>query len=174
MVRGAVADDLALVTAIYRHHVLAGTASFELEPPDEGEIARRHGEIAGRGCPYLVAELDGTVAGFAYAAPFRPRPAYRHTVEDSVYVAPNLQGLGIGRALLAELIARSAAMGMRQMLAAIGDGANAGSIALHAALGFDHAGTLRSVGFKHGGWRDVVLMQRALGEGDKTAPDRRS
>ncbi|NNG05723.1 MAG: N-acetyltransferase [Inquilinus sp.] len=157
-----------MVAAIYRHHVRHGTASFELEPPDEREIARRHGEVAGIGMPYLVAELAGEVAGFAYAAPFRPRPAYDGTVEDSVYVAPACQGRGIGRALLGELIARSTALGKRQMIAAIGDGANAGSIALHEALGFRHAGTLRSVGFKHGQWRDVVLMQRPLGDGDTT------
>ena len=170
-VRDACPDDLAVVTTIYRHHVLEGTASFEIDPPDEAEIARRHGEVAAHGLPYLAARLDGAIAGFAYASPFHRRPAYRHTVEDSVYVAPDRVGRGVGRALLTELIGRCTVMGMRQMIAAIGDQANAGSIALHAALGFRSAGTLRSVGFKQGEWRDVVLMQRALGDGDASPPD---
>ena len=162
--------DLAAVTAIYRHAVLHGSASFELAPPDEAEMARRHAAILAGGFPWLVARLDGRVAGFAYAGPYRQRPAYAATVENSVYVAPDLQGRGIGRALLAQLIGEAEDRGFRQMIAVIGDSANRASIGLHAALGFSHAGVLRSVGWKHGRWLDSVLMQRDLGAGDRQPP----
>jgi len=171
LVRDAGDDDLNVVTAIYAHHVRHGSASFEETPPDRAEIARRRAAIVAAGLPYLVAELDGRVAGFAYAAPYRARPAYRYAIEDSVYAAPDAHGHGIGRALLAEVIARSTAAGRRQMIAVIGDSANTGSITLHARLGFRQAGVLRAVGFKHGRWLDTVLMQRPLGPGDATPPD---
>ena len=168
--RPAVPADLAAVAAIYRHHVLHGVASFEIEPPDAAEIARRFAAIVAEGLPYLVAETDGTVIGYAYAARYRERPAYRFTVEDSIYVAPGAGGRGIGRALLAALIDRCGALGYRRMIAVIGDSANVASIGLHARLGFRVAGVLPSVGFKHGRWVDSVLMERALGKGDLAPP----
>lgn len=168
--REAQPADLAAVRRIYAHHVLNGLASFELEPPDEAEMRRRREAVAERGLPFLVAELRGEVRGFAYAGPYRARPAYRFTVEDSVYVAPDALGHGLGRALLGELIRRCGALGFRQMVAVIGDSGNRASIRLHEALGFSHAGLLRSVGFKFGRWVDSVLMQRGLGEGDAIPP----
>ena len=168
-IRRATAADIVAITAIYRPAVLTGTASFEVEPPDEAEMRRRQDTIIGAGMPYIVAELSGRVAGYAYVNLYRPRPAYRFSVEDSIYVAPDAQGHGIGRALLSSLIDRSTALGKRQMIAVIGDSANAPSISLHRAMGFVDCGTIRSVGFKHGRWLDSVIMQRALGPGD-TAP----
>jgi L-amino acid N-acyltransferase YncA len=168
LVRPAREADLAAVTAIYREHVLHGSASFEIEPPDLAEMERRRAAIVDAGLPYLVAQVDGAVAGYAYAGPYRPRPAYRFTVEDSVYLAAGMQGRGLGRALLAALIEACREAGRRQMIAIIGDSANRASIGLHAALGFRHVGTLTDVGFKHGRWLDSVVMQRAL------APDVRS
>ncbi|MGE0717879.1 MAG: N-acetyltransferase family protein [Alphaproteobacteria bacterium] len=169
-VRDATAADIPAVAAIYGHHVLHGLASFEEAAPDAAEMARRHREIAGKGYPYLVAEQDGAVVGYAYAGPYRTRPAYRWTVENSVYVAPHRARAGIGAALLAELVRRCTRAGFRQMVAIIGDSANAASIGLHAGAGFRHAGVLAAVGFKHGRWVDSVLMQRPLGEGDASAP----
>ncbi|MFN7132121.1 MAG: GNAT family N-acetyltransferase [Myxococcales bacterium] len=169
--RDSRAEDLARITSIYAHHVLHGTGTFELEPPDEAELARRRDEVLGRGLPWLVAERDGKLLGFAYANVFRTRPAYRFCLEDSVYLAPDAQRQGVGRALLAQLLARCEALGARQMLAVIGDAENTGSIALHRALGFTHAGVLKSAGWKFGRWLDVVLMQRALGPGDGSPPD---
>lgn len=171
IVRPARAADLEAVQAIYAGHVLHGTASFEIEPPDLAEIARRHDAIVAAGLPYLVVALEGEVAGYAYAGPYRPRPAYRFTVEDSVYLAPGREGRGLGSALLAELIARCRAADRRQMIAIIGDSANRGSIALHARLGFRHVGTLTDVGFKHGRWLDSVVMQRGLGGDDAKCVD---
>ena len=172
LVRPALPSDLEAVTAIYGEHVRHGSASFEIEPPDLAEIARRREAIVAAGLPYLVAECDGALAGYAYAGPYRPRPAYRFTVEDSVYLAPAMQGRGIGRALLARLMAECRAAGIRQMIAIIGDSANKGSIGLHAALGFRHVGTLREVGFKHGRWLDSVIMQAGLsGEPGAAEPD---
>jgi len=168
--RPAVPADMAAIAAIYAHHVLHGVASFEIEPPDAAEIGRRFGAIAARNLPCLVAETDGTVIGYAYAARYRERPAYRYTVEDSIYVAPGAGGRGIGRALLGALVERCAALGYRRMIAVIGDSANVSSIGLHARLGFRVAGVLPSVGFKHGRWVDSVLMERALGEGDLAPP----
>jgi L-amino acid N-acyltransferase YncA len=165
--------DLAALCAIYAHHVRHGLATFEEAPPDVAELGRRRAELLARGLPHLVAELDGVVVGYAYAGPYRPRPAYRHTVEDSVYIAPGHLGRGAGRALLAQLIAACAAAGYRQMVAVIGDSANAPSIGLHAALGFRQVGVLRSVGFKLGRWVDTVLMQRPLGPGDAELPGQR-
>jgi L-amino acid N-acyltransferase YncA len=163
-IRAAVAADIPAITRIYAHAVRFGTASFELEPPDEAEMARRQRALTDGGFPYLVAEADGAVMGYAYAGPYRTRPAYRFSVENSVYVAPEAHGRGIGRALLDRLIAEAAARGFRQMIAVIGDSDQAASIALHRAAGFRHVGTIAAVGFKHGRWLDSVLMQRELGE----------
>jgi phosphinothricin acetyltransferase len=170
-VRSAADADLPAVQAIYAHHVLHGSASFETVPPDLAEMARRHAEITGRGMPYLVAEVGGEILGYAYAGPYRPRAAYRFTLEDSVYVAEGAAGRGVGRRLLDRLIADATALGYRQMLAVIGDSGNLGSIVLHQRAGFTHLGTLQSVGFKFGRWLDVVLMQRALGTGDTEVPE---
>ena len=170
VIRESTDADVAAIEAIYAHHVLNGLASFEETPPDVGEIARRRAALVDDGFPHLVAVADGEVAGFAYASGFRPRPAYRYTVEDSVYVAPEVTGRGTGRALLAALIERCTRLGYRQMVAVIGDSANHPSIALHESLGFRRAASFRSVGFKFGRWVDVVVLQRALGEGDETLP----
>lgn len=166
--RDCTPDDLAGVHAIYVEAVLTGTASFELEPPSPEEMQARWTAITGAGYPYLVALAGDEVAGYAYAGAYRPRRAYRGTVENSVYVHKDCRGMGVGRALLAELIARCEAAGFRQMVAVIGDSANHGSVGLHRALGFADAGVLRSVGWKHGQWLDSVLMQRPLGPGDDT------
>lgn len=172
LIRDSRDADLPAIAAIYAHHVLHGTASFELEPPGPDALRERRAAVLAHGLPYLAAECGGTIVGYAYAAPYRPRPAYRHTVEDSVYVRAGHAGQGIGGKLLAALIERCAAGGWRQMLAVVGDSANTASVALHARHGFDMVGTFRSVGYKHGQWRDTVLMQRALGEGDATPPSR--
>ncbi|MBW8725668.1 MAG: N-acetyltransferase [Inquilinus limosus] len=169
-IRDAAEADLPAIQAIYARHVLHGFASFEEVPPGTAELSARRAAVLAQGLPYLAAELDGRVAGYAYAGAYRPRPAYRHTIEDSVYVADGLAGRGIGRALLATLIERCEAGPWRQMVAVIGDTGNAGSIALHEALGFRRTGILQSVGFKFGRWVDSVLMQRPLGPGDATLP----
>lgn len=169
-IRPATRADVPVIAAIYGDAVLHGTASFELDPPGEAEMARRMAALHDGGFPYLVADADGLVLGYAYAGPYRPRPAYRFTVEDSVYIAAEARGQGIGRALLSQLIGESESRGFRQMVAVIGDEASAGSIALHRALGFEHAGTLQAVGYKHGAWRATVLMQRALGSGNSLPP----
>jgi phosphinothricin acetyltransferase len=150
--------------------VLHGTGTFELETPDEAEMARRREDVLGKGLPWLVAEDGEGVLGYAYANHFRPRRAYRFCLEDSIYIAPRAQGRGVGRLLLAELMARCEALGARQMLAVIGDSANAGSIGLHRALGFQDTGVLKASGWKFGRWLDVVLMQKALGLGDTADP----
>ena len=172
VIRPATVADMAPVRAIYAHHVLTGIASFEVEPPTEAEMERRRADITGRGLPYLVATdgPGGAVLGYAYAGPYRPRPAYRHTVEDSVYVAPGQGRRGIGRDLLAAIIAHCEPLDLRQMIAVIGDSGNSGSIGLHESLGFRRVGLLPSVGFKFGRWVDSVLMQRPLGEGDASLP----
>lgn len=172
LIRPAAAADMAAIQAIYAHHVLHGLASFEEVPPDLAELSRRRADIVGLGLPYLVAEQSGAVRGYAYAGPYRPRPAYRFTVEDSVYVAHDAVGQGVGRGLLRQVIDHCAALGMRQMLAVIGDSGNSASIRLHASLGFRPAGQLQSVGFKLGRWVDSVIMQLALGEGETTLPGR--
>ncbi|MGY6268794.1 N-acetyltransferase family protein [Achromobacter denitrificans] len=172
LIRDSAPADLPAIKAIYAHHVQHGAASFELEPPSIEEMRQRRAAVLEKDMPYLVAEIAGEIVGYAYVTPYRPRPAYRHTVEDSVYVKAGRSGLGIGGRLLAELIARCTAAGWRQMLAVVGDSRNAASLAVHARQGFHPVGTLRSVGHKHGEWRDTVLMQRALGEGDATPPQR--
>ena len=170
IIRPATLTDAPGIARIYGHHVHGGLGTFEDDPPDAAEIAGRLEAVTGRGLPWLVAEAGGGVAGYAYASPFRTRAAYKHVVEDSVYVAPDRLGLGIGKALLTDLIARCEALGLRQMIAIIGDSGNRGSIALHAALGFDHVGLAPAVGWKHGRWVDVVWMQRALGPGRDAPP----
>ena len=169
-IRTATPRDLAAITRIYEHAVRHGTASFEIEPLDQAEMARRQSALIAGGFPYLVAEHDGMVAGYAYAGPYRARPAYRWSVEDSIYLDPQMQGRGIGRALLERLIVEAQARKFRQMIAVIGDSANAPSIELHRALGFRLVGTFDNVGFKFGRWLDSVLMQRPLGEGAGTLP----
>ncbi len=170
LIRAAALADLPVITEIYDHAVRYGTASFETEPPDEAEMTRRYRALVDGGFPYLVAERDGTVAGYAYAGPYRTRPAYRYTVEDSIYVSPAAQRRGVGRALLEELIAESTARGFRQMIAVIGDSAQIASIQLHRAAGFHYVGNLQNVGFKFGRWLDSVLMQRPLGPGATRLP----
>ena len=173
VIRPSRPEDIAAIQAIYGHHVLHGLASFEEVPPDAAEMARRRDDILGRGLPHLVADVAGEVLGFAYAGPYRERAAYRNTLEDSVYVRADATGRGLGRLLLEALIARTTALGYRQMLAVIGDSGNAGSIGVHARAGFREVGVMRAVGFKHGRWVDVVIMQRPLGEGDARDPERR-
>ncbi len=168
--RPAAPEDFAAIHSIYAHHVLNGLASFEEEPPPPAEMRRRYDEIAGGGLPYVVADFAGTVAGYGYCALYRTRSAYRYSLEDSVYVRPDVQGRGVGSAILAELIRACEALEYRQLIAVIGDSANLPSIALHASLGFLRVGTLRSVGFKFGRWVDSVVMQRVLGAGDATPP----
>ena len=170
IIRPATPDDIAAITRIYADAVLNGTASFEIEPPDEAEMTCRQAALLNNGYPYLTAEIEGVVAGYAYAGPYRSRPAYKWSVEDSIYVAPQMHRKGIGGLLLARLVAESTQRGFRQMIAVIGDSAQIGSIAVHERAGFNHIGTLRSVGFKHGKWLDTVLMQRALGQGNTTLP----
>ena len=168
--RHATAADVGAIAAIYRHAVLHGTASFELEPPDEAEMLRRFTAVTEAGYPYFVAELDGRLAGYAYASAYRARPAYRFTVENSVYIAPEAQGKGVGTVLLEALIEASTARGYRLMVAVIGDSRNIASIALHRSLGFTFCGTIHSVGYKFGRWLDSVIMELPLGEGDTSAP----
>ncbi|MBL8556378.1 MAG: N-acetyltransferase [Phenylobacterium sp.] len=171
IIRGANETDADALAAIYGHHVLHGFGTFEEEPPPAAEMARRLAAIRGLGLPYLVAEQDGVVLGFAYAGPFRLRPAYRYTLEDSVYIAPDAVGKGVGRAVLGAVIEACADLGVRQLVAVIGDSGNAASIGLHTALGFTHQGVGRSFGFKHGRWVDIVWMQKALNGGDLTSPE---
>ncbi|QJQ96180.1 MULTISPECIES: GNAT family N-acetyltransferase [Halomonadaceae] len=168
--RDAQIADMAGVQTLYTHHVLYGTASFEETPPGVEEMRARYEAVLAAGLPYLVAVEEGEVIGFCYATPYRPRPAYRYTLENSIYMAEGAAGRGIGTDLLRTLIARCERGPWRQMLAVIGGSDNAGSIALHRKCGFEPAGTFRSVGFKFGAWRDTVLMQLALGPGDRTHP----
>lgn len=161
-IRPATAADVGAVTAIYGHYVRTHTATFELDPPDEAEMAARMRAVVDAGLPYWVAEKDGAVAGYHYVAPYRPRPAYRFTVENSVYIAPEHVGAGMGRALLARAIADCTALGLREIVAVIGDSDNQPSIRLHRGAGFAHVGTLRNVGFKFERWLDTVIMQRSL------------
>ncbi len=169
-IRPADLSDIAAITRIYAHAVEHGTASFELEPPDEAEITRRYHALRNGRFPYIVAEIDGAVAGYAYAGPYRARPAYRFTIEDSIYIDPAMHRRGVGRALLERLLVESEKEGFRQMIAVIGDSNQAPSIELHKALGFRMVGTFEAVGYKFGRWLDSVLMQKALGKGASAAP----
>jgi phosphinothricin acetyltransferase len=168
LIRPSTAADLPAITEIYSWNVLHGTGTFELDPPDEAEMARRHADVLDKGLPWLVVERGATVLGYAYANHFRPRKAYRFCVEDSIYLAADAKGQGLGRLLLVELMARCEALGARQMLAVIGDSHNLGSVGVHRTLGFEPIGTMKSVGWKFDRWLDVVLMQKALGQGDST------
>lgn len=161
-------SDIPAITEIYRHAVLHGTASFEIEPPSADDMATRRNTLIANGFPYFVAEVEGTVAGYAYAGAYRARPAYGATVEDSVYVDPARHGLGIGKTLLLALIEEATARGFRQMVAVVGDSENVASVGVHRATGFELVGTLKCVGWKHGRWLDTVLMQRPLGEANRT------
>jgi phosphinothricin acetyltransferase len=167
IVRDCEARDIPAIATIYRHAVRHGRASFEIDPPDEAEMARRREILISGGYAYIVAEIEGELAGYAYAGMYRARPAYKSTVENSVYVREGLHRQGVGKRLLNALIDQSAALGFRQMIAVIGDSNNIASIKLHEAVGFSLVGVLRSVGWKHEQWLDSVLMQRALGDGDK-------
>jgi phosphinothricin acetyltransferase len=169
-IRSVTPADVPAITRIYAHSVTHGTASFELEPPDEAEMSRRMRALLDGGFPYLIAEIDGVVAGYAYAGPYRPRRAYRFSVEDSIYIDPAAQRQGIGRALLDRLIAECERRGFRQMIAVIGDSAQLPSIELHRAAGFRMIGTFENCGYKFDRWLDSVFMQRALGPGATTKP----
>jgi len=170
IVRSAREADAAALAAIYGDAVLHGFGTFEEEPPTPADMDARRRAVQDKGLPYLVAEEAGQVLGFAYAGPFRPRAAYRYTLEDSVYVSPHAKGKGVGRAVLTAVIAACEALGVRQLMAVIGDSGNEGSIALHRALGFEQTGVGRSVGFKHGRWVDIVHMQKPLNGGDTALP----
>lgn len=170
IVRDFAHDDLESMRAIYAHHVLHGLGTFEEVPPEADDFAGRVAAVAAKGLPWLAAEAGGQVVGYAYASPFRPRSAYRFTVEDSVYIAPDRTGQGVGRALLSAVVERCQALGLRSLFAFIGDSGNAASLGLHRSMGFEVSGVLRSAGFKHGRWADVVVMQRGLGEGDESLP----
>ncbi|MDR3017778.1 N-acetyltransferase family protein [Delftia acidovorans] len=171
-IRSSLDGDLAAITSIYRHHVLHGTGTFETEPPAESDMATRRADVLAKGLPYLVAvDEQGQVLGFAYANWFKPRPAYRFSAEDSIYVHDAARGQGVGRLLLDALSRECEAAGVRKLLAVIGDSANAGSIGVHRAAGFTPAGTLRSMGWKFGRWLDIVLMEKTLGDGDRSSPE---
>lgn len=163
-------EDIAAIASIYTHHVLHGTGTFELAPPSPADMQARRAEVQARGLPWLVAEDRGQVLGYAYCNWFRPRPAYRYAAEDSIYLAPQACGQGLGRALLTELSAAAERAGMRKLIAVIGDSANAASIGLHRSCGFTPAGVLTSSGWKFDRWLDTVLMEKPLGPGDRTAP----
>jgi L-amino acid N-acyltransferase YncA len=170
-IRPSIDADIAAITTIYAHHVLHGTGTFETEAPSPADMAARRADVLGKGLPYLVAEQQGQVVGFAYCQWFKPRPAYRFSAEDSIYLAADQSGRGIGRQLLGELADRAEQLGVRKLIAVIGDSANAGSIGVHRAVGFEHVGVLKSCGWKFGRWLDVVLMEKSLGTGDTCPPD---
>jgi L-amino acid N-acyltransferase YncA len=171
-IRAAEARDAVALAGIYGHHVAHGFGTFETDPPSADDMASRVAAVLGLGLPYLVAEIDGAVAGFAYGSPFRPRASYRYTVEDSVYIGPDRLGQGIGKGLLGAMIETCEALGLRQMVAMIGDSENARSIGLHRAMGFAPVGVFRAIGFKHGRWVDVAMMQRPLNAGADAPPQR--
>ena len=171
ILRNATLSDIPAITAIYQESVLNGVASYEMTLPDEAEMAVRFSAIIGNDYPYIAAcDADGTLLGYAYASAFRTRTAYRFLVEDSIYLAPEARGRGVGKALLAELIKRCTALGFRQMVAVIG-GAHPASVAVHRAAGFEHGGLMKGTGFKHGRWLDTIIMQLPLGEGLTTHPE---
>lgn len=170
LIRPSRDEDLPAITRIYGHHVLHGTGTFETTPPSVEDMTARRADVLGKQLPWLVVEDDGQVLGFAYGNWFKPRPAYRFSVEDSIYLAPEAAGKGLGRALLAELMAELERGGIRKVMAVIGDSANAGSIGVHTALGFEHVGVVRSCGWKFERWLDIVLMEKTLGAGDSCPP----
>ena len=170
LIRASCDDDIAAITAIYAHHVLRSTGTFETEAPSIADMAARRADVLSKGLPYLVAAQDGKVAGFACGNWFKPRLAYRYSVEDSIYLAPDLQRKGLGRALLAELLTRCEAAGIRKVMAIVGDSANTASVGVHRAVGFTLVGTIDACGWKFGAWRDIVIMQKTLGPGDTQPP----
>lgn len=171
LIRPSTEHDLPAITRIYAHHVLHGTGTFETTPPTLEEMTARRADVLSKGLPWLVVEEAGEVLGYAYGNWFKPRPAYRFSVEDSIYLAPEAAGKGLGRALLAELLATLERGGIRKVMAVIGDSGNAGSIGVHKALGFEQVGIVQACGWKFGRWLDIVMMQRAIGEGDRTPPE---
>ena len=170
LIRPSRDEDLDAITRIYGHHVLHGTGTFETTPPSVADMTTRRADVLTKGLPWLVVEEGGQVLGFAYGNWFKPRPAYRFSAEDSIYMAPEAAGKGLGRALLAELLAALERAGVRRVMAVIGDSANAGSIGVHRALGFEPAGVITACGWKFGRWLDIVLMQKPLGAGDSAPP----
>ncbi|MES2879504.1 MAG: N-acetyltransferase family protein [Pseudomonadota bacterium] len=170
IIRPSQPEDIPAITAIYTHHVLNGTGTFEIEPPSQEDMANRRADVLSKGLPYLVVAEGDKVLGFAYCNWFKPRPAYRFSAEDSIYLAPEAHGQGLGRSLLTELMAQAEKVGVRKFIAVIGDSANAGSIGVHQSVGFSHVGVLKSCGWKFDKWLDVVLMDKALGLGDTSAP----
>lgn len=171
LIRPSHEQDLAAITAIYAHHVLHGTGTFETEAPSLADMTARRADVLAKGLPYLVAEDRGQLLGFAYCNWFKPRPAYRFSAEDSIYLAPDASRRGLGRALLAELAARAEAAGIRKLIAVIGDSANLGSVGVHRSVGFEHVGLLKSCGWKFDQWLDVVLMEKVLGAGNSRPPE---
>ena len=171
LIRPSRDEDVAAITAIYAHHVLHGTGTFETEPPTDSDMATRRDDVLSKNLPYLVAEQEGELLGFAYCNWFKPRPAYRFSAEDSIYLADSARGQGLGAKLLAALAHSAESVGVRKLIAVIGDSANAGSIGVHRAQGFSHVGVLKDCGWKFGEWRDVVLMEKVLGEGSSTRPE---
>lgn len=170
LIRPSTDEDIAAITAIYRHHVLTGTGTFEIEPPSESDMAARRADVLSKGLPYLVLELDQQVVGFAYCNWFRPRAAFRFSAEDSIYMSADIHRKGLGRALLSELCARAERAGIRKMIAVIGDSANAGSIGVHRSIGFTHTGVVTACGWKFDRWLDMVFMEKVLGAGDTCPP----
>jgi len=171
LIRPSTEADLPAITAIYGHHVLHGTGTFETTPPTEPEMAARRADVLAKGLPWLVIEDAGRVAGYAYCQWFKPRPAYRYSAEDSIYLHPEAAGKGLGKQLLTALIDKAEAAGVRKLIAVIGDSANAGSVGVHRALGFQPVGTIASCGWKFGRWLDIVLMDRVVGAGDGSSPE---
>jgi L-amino acid N-acyltransferase YncA len=171
IIRPSQPEDLSAITAIYQHHVLNGTGTFEIEPPSQEDMTARRADVLGKGLPYLVVEENGQVLGFAYCNWFKPRPAYRFSAEDSIYLAPNASGKGWGRLLLAELCRAAEVAGIRKLIAVIGDSANEGSIGVHKSLGFQSVGVVKSCGWKFNRWLDIVMMEKALGHGDTRSPE---
>jgi len=171
IIRPSQPEDLSAITAIYQHHVLNGTGTFEIEPPSQEDMTARRADVLGKGLPYLVIEENGQVLGFAYCNWFKPRPAYRFSAEDSIYLAPNASGKGWGRLLLAELCRAAEVAGIRKLIAVIGDSANEGSIGVHKSLGFESVGVVKSCGWKFNRWLDIVMMEKALGHGDNCSPE---
>lgn len=170
LIRPSTDDDLAAITRIYEHHVLHGTGTFETTPPTQADMAQRRADVLDKGLPWLVLEEQGQVLGYAYGNWFKPRPAYRFSVEDSIYLAPEAAGRGLGRLLLAELLAVLQRAGIRKVMAVIGDSDNAGSVGVHRALGFTPVGTVQACGWKFGRWLDIVIMEKPLGEAHHTPP----